>query len=743
MTFQSTDMLLASTLYRPAIAWGLIAVVLMVAVVSGVLIARREGLWWTLVLRVVAVLALGWVLLGYSQTEPGRSGDSALPRLTVLVDESQSMAEQDTVVSPDQPAVSRLQAASDAYLSVGMLNRLGDVARVELMGFDEQVHPTSLTRAEADGGATAVYGAIAQTRADATLILSDGHDTTRQAPPGNTTRAGRLYAVPLGTARSAPDLELQAWPESDRLFEDQSTTITASIQQSGFEGQQAVVELLNEGELIDSKAVTLDQRATTARFRVTPPLQTGVTVQANHYTARVRLAQGQESYPDNNAQDVFIQTSRGQIKVLLLEGEPYWDTRSLARLITGHPRFDLTAIYGFGSDRKARLLGESLDQGTNPTQQIDAFDLVILGRQVQRLVEPTFANRLTKYVRNGGAVVFARGQPFTTSTDDAEEAGIALARGIESISPVQWAEPVVGEMRVRLGQVNDATAPIAGLQDGEVLSRLPGMLAATRIDGRKAASLVMLEQTTAQGPSMAAMTSLRVGSGVTLAVLTEGLWRWELLPGVDPQDEQAQSVYGVLWVRALQWLASGGEFLPGQDISLDADRLTADLDQPINLRVSTRYVETSDLALQLTATHSDGTTQRLTPTVSDSSGTYSASFTPRQTGIYSIALTAPDHPDLIVPGQALTTRLAVIDRSPERRDTSAKPDLLKQLVEPTGGRCLALGEVDPLLDYLQSLQALRGSEDSVDYAFNTWPIFALIAGCLGLEWIFRRRMGLR
>ncbi len=743
MSMLISNMAMASMLYRPSLAWGLIVLVLVAVVLSGLVAARREGLWWPMVLRVIAVIALGWVLLGYSQTQPGRSGDASPPKLALLIDQSLSMAEQDAVVSPESPAVSRLDAVRNAYLSEAMLNQLRAVAEVELIAFDEQLRSANASLLKPTGTSTALYRAVSQTTADATLILSDGHDTTRQAQPGDATKPGRLFAVPIGTARSAPDLALQAWPDSDRLFEDQSTTINTSIQQNGYTGQQAVVELLHEGELIESQNMTLNQRVTTVRFAVTPPLAPGQTVQANHYTARVRLVQGDESYTDNNAEDVFIQTSRGQIKVLLLEGEPYWDTRSLARLITSHPRFDLTAIYGFGGERRAQLFGETIDQTIKATQQLETFDIVILGRQVQRLVDPSFADRLTRYVRSGGAVVFARGQPFESGPDNASQNGAALARGIEPISPVDWAQPVLGEMRVRLGEASDAGGPLAGLQEGEVLSRLPGMLAATRIDGRKSASLILLEQATQQGPSMAAMTSLRVGSGMSLAVLTEGLWRWELLPGVDTADEQAQSIYGVLWIRALQWLASGGEFLPGQDIALEADRVTADLNQPINLRISTRYVEANDLDLQLIAVHSDGTSQRLTPTLSDTSGTYTASFTPKQTGVYAIELTSPSRSDLIEPGQPITTRLAIIDRSPERRDTSAKPDALKQLVEPTGGQCLALGEIEPVLDYLQSLQALRGSQDTVDYAFNTWPVFALIAGCLGLEWILRRRMGLR
>ena len=743
MSLPAMPYLLAVGLYRPSMAWGLIVIVLVIVLLSGLAAARREQLWWPLVLRVVAVGSLGWVLLGYSESQPGRDSDATLPKLSVLIDTSLSMAEEDAIISPNAPAVSRLKAVNISYLSDDTLAQLRKVADVELTAFDEQLRPANARWGAPQGPATELYRAIEQINADAALILSDGHDTTGDHR-GDAINAGRLFAVPVGTPRTAPDLALQAWPDSDRLFEDQSTVITASVQHNGFAGQQAQVELLLEGQPIDTQTITLDQRTTTVRFNVAPPLAVGQTVQSNHYTARVRLAQGDEAYPDNNAEHVFIQTSRGQVKLLLLEGEPYWDTRSLARLITSHPRFDLTASYAFGSDRRAQLIGETIDPATDPIQQLNTFDIVILGRQVQRLVDKDFASRLSDYVRSGGAVVFARGQPFEPEAGQNAEELSALTQGIDAISPVKWAEPIVGEMRVRLGESsNDPRGPLAGLQEGEVLTRLPGMLAATQIDGRKTASLIMLEQQSQEGPPMAAMTSLRVGAGISLAVLTEGFWRWELLPGTDPQDTQAQSVYGVLWVRALQWLASGGAFLPGQDIALEANRLTADLNQPINLRISTRYVETTNLRFELTATHSDGSSEKLSPTLSDTSGTYTASFTPKQAGTYTLSLTTPGRNDLIEQGQVLTTRLAVIDRSPERRDTSAKPEALKQLVEPTGGQCLELGENKPVIDYLQTLQALRGSEDTVDYAFTTWPMFALIAGCFGLEWIARRRMGLR
>lgn len=738
----TTTLLLADPLYRPPLGIGWIVVGVGLALAAAALAMLSERARWTTALRLVGLAGLAWLLMGPSETRPGTPSNAQPPRLAVLVDTSVSMAEEDVAASPGNPQVSRLQAVTDRWLSDEALDALRRFAEVEVRGFDEQISVADGRPLLADGEATRLWDALEQTDADATLILSDGHDTTGRLMSANDVgegSAGRLFAVPVGAPRSAPDLALQAWVQSDRLFEDQATTLTVTLRQRGFEGRKAAVELLHNGEVIERVPLTLDRSGEQKTFTIKPPLATGMTVEAHHYRARIALDDGEEAYTANNAEDVFVQVSRGRVKVLLLEGEPYWDTRSLARLIGSHPRFELTTVFGFGEQRRTRSFGESIDPSTDPVNSLDAFDIVVLGRRIERMVDAGFADRLNRFARDGGAVVFARGLPF----DPDDDTGRQLLAGVEPISPVAWAQPVVGEMRVRLGNSTSERGPLADLQDSAVLSRLPGMLAATRIEGRKAASLVLLQQQAGDdGPAMAALTTLRVGSGVTMAVLTEGLWRWELLPGVG-EDAQAESVYGMFWIRAMQWLASGGAFLPGQDVALEADRLGVEPGENVNLTVSTRYIETAGLKLQLAAIGPDGLAQGVNLDPSTTPGRFAASFTPQSPGVYRFELTAPGRDDLIDPQNPLTTRLAAIERSAERRDTSARPELLKQLTEPTGGRCLELDETQPLLDYLQTLQALRQASPGVDYHFNTWPVFAWIAGCFGLEWILRRRSGLR
>lgn len=747
----SGPQLLCEVIYRPPLGVSVICFVVALVVIALAFSSRRERAWFSAMFRLAALFGLGWLLAGPSATQPSERQPDKLARLAVLIDTSASMAQRDAIVDGTSDPATRLKAAEQSWLNEAALSQLRRYADVELTSFDAAMRRASGRELKPDGSATRLYESLSQVRSDATLIVSDGHDTTRGIARPSIDSAGRVFVSSVGQTQRPQDLAIEAWPQSDRLFAGQGTTITASIRQRGLGNRSAEVELLENGQVIASRRIELDEEATTERFRIEPALPPGELVSGFRYTTSVRLVDDEgstansleESYTSNNTQDLYVQVSRDQTRVLLLEGEPYWDTRSLARLVGEHPRFDLTAEYGFGTLRRSRILGESLEPGVDPSAQLRQFDIVILGRRVERLVEPAFAQRLVDFVRDGGAVVFARGSAFSANTAK----GRALLDATTELSPGRWGEATVASMRVSVADTSSASSAMDPLRNQALISELPGMLAATRLDGRKAASIVLLEQRPepqSQGePPLAALTTMRVGSGQAMAVLTEGLWRWELLPGVEQTDGQTRSAYASFWVRALQWLASGGVFLPGQDLALEADRLSVEPGETVTLQVSTRYVETADLTLALFAIDPEGTRRPLALTRETSSGTYRASYTPEQPGVTRFELTTPGRDDLIDEDRPLTARVIAIERSPERRDTSARPDVLRDLADASGGAVVGLGEVEPIIAYLQSLQAARETDDMTEYAFNTVLAFVWIVGMLGLEWIVRRRSGLR
>ena len=609
-----------------------------------------------------------------------------------------------------------------------------------------------------EGRATHLYEVLEAYRENTTVLLSDGHDTQGVEVPVGTNQesdpaavgAGVLFAVPVGSALTAPDVGVQAWALSDRLYTGQATSIQAQVYQRGYTGRRAQVELLLDGEVMEAQEVLLDRALQAVEFQVAPSLGPREPTRLHSYACRATVLMEDEAYTENNAESVFIQVTREKTRVLLLEGDPYWDTRALARLIGSHPGYDLTAFYAFGDRRQFVTQSD-----TGPADTAAAigpfsdYDIIILGREVQRILDAGQIDALAPFVLDhGGGVVFARGSAF-----GAQGPGPSPAHRLEAqISPVLFGPREIQHLRLAVSEAARGN-PLTNLGGDHHIRQLPGMLAVTRSEGRQSAAVVLLEQAGA-GPDAAAVATLRAGRGVTLAVLTDGLWRWELFPAA---FEGADSIYAVFWTRALQWLASGGEFLPGQEVSLTLDRLSARPGEAVWIDVNTRYAEADPIRPRLRVTTPDGQDIVLDtpgspsspgspgvpgPSESDGVGGYRFAFTPETRGVYDIQATTPGRPDLIDPAYPPTVRLAVADRSPEQRDTSARPEVMQALSEATGGRCLALDETQPLIDHLQAIATARQAAGRTEYHFARWPVFAVLFIAFGLEWFLRRRKGL-
>ncbi len=752
-------------LYRPPLPMLLLFIAALAAAgVWGWLYARRaqeaSAVRRALLIgcRFTALALLLWLLLGPSTLDHADSRTSP-PTLNILLDTSASMAQPDATLG--DAASPRLDAVRDAWLDEPTLVKLRAVSQPRLFAFDAAVRgidTTRLTALQPTGGATNLLDAVARLHAAPgseaiTLILSDGHDTRGGADRALLDRfaaTGRpIFAVPVGQVRDSVDLGVQAWAGSDFLFDGQQTTLTASLTQRGLAGRGVNLELFEGDRLLASREVTLDEASLRETFTVTAEAEPGQTVTPRHYRLRATLAEDAtpEAYLDNNTADVFVQVSRQRIRVALFEGRPYWDTQALARALAADPQVELTAVFQAAPQRTTIVRDpraavadhESLmpiDQAT-----LNDFDVVILGRSCEAFFGGARGAMLADYVRQrGGALVLARGKPF----DDSPLGRDALSR-IESLLPVQWGQTTVRDLRLEVTQAGRGNPLLAFDEAGAadaVITRLPGMIAATRVQRERAASLVLLRQSTtgATEQGMAAVATQRVGGGRVLAVLTDGLWRWSLLPPA--ADEQA-GVYQVFWSRAIQWLATGGDFLPGQEVSLTLDRLSAEPGQPVTATVSTRYVTDDRFAPQLRITGPRGQTttidlQRDGPQSPNFRGVIEG----QAVGVYQLALHDAGASAMLDPAAPMLSRFAVADRSAERQDPSARPQVLRTLTDATGGLCLGLDEADRLVEHLQSVQVARQRDVEPRYDFARWPVLAAVAGLLGLEWYLRRRVGL-
>ncbi len=755
-------------------------------------------------LRLGALGTLAWVLAGPQiQREELQEVGRSIPVL-FLADTSASMAQQDVPQhgmtsgssgTADQQMITRWDAIVRHWFDPAFLRRLRDHhLDVRLYGFDGTVHPMTFDDArrmgQPDGNHTHLYRAMDRLANDIwqepvgnqrqppglVVLLSDGHDSQYTADPGELARLPwPVITVPVGATSGVGDVAVSAWAQSDVLFENQPTWIEVDITQRGFDGQRVRVQLFHEDRLVESKEIDFDHRPVVhTRFRVVPPFVRQRPKMLHAYRVEAqRVPSGDdpalsnvddtEPFTDNNSQYVFIKVSRDQIKVAMFEAQPYWDTRFLARVLEDDPQVELYAVYRIGHNRflkrHERSAAEvSLDtESTGPSEQdwltrtwLNQFDVVILGRGAGHFFADDHAQLLVDYVvQQGGAVILARGQAFDDTTDTSRRA----ARIFSEIEPVRWGSSVWRHLKLTLARAGH-TDPLTRFeplgQTEVILSQLPGMIAATDIQGEKAASVVLLRQTpmgtnqtqTTQDRSvtnvMAAVTYQNVGHGRVFAVLGDGLWRWAFLPN---RVRTYDSVYRLFWSRAIRWLAIGGPFLPGQWVSMNQSTLVAKPGESVTVTATARFVKPRMFDPKLKIIWPDGQTQNRTLTTVPGSRSphHTTTFEPDQSGVYELELSYRD-----ADGQSrrIVGHLAVHDRSVERLDPSARPDLLAQISQATGGQRVGVERPDDLLKIVQARGQSQRSAPGHRYVFDRIAVFGLITCLFGLDWFWRRARGI-
>lgn len=793
--------------YRPPLGQ-LATVVLAVAGVGAMLwlylFRQPDGSAWLravlVVLRTVAVAALVWILYGPS-TQWSREIIRRRVPLLILADTSASMGHVDVTnpaplegEDPQEP-ISRWEALRRTWLDPEYQGRLEHLADVRLYAFDQSLRRIGLQQIRElspDGAHTHLYTSLAQAidaesveesgslKPVVTLLLSDGHDTEGKGDALTTSHLGgqwRVMAVPVGLTRGISDVSVNAWADADFLMEEQATWINAVVEHVGFEQRQVRVVLLHEGRLVESKTIeTGKQSSQQVRFRVQPPaLRSGTQITGYRVEAGlVPLVVGKveapgETYLENNSRWVFLQVSADRIKVAIFEAEPYWDTKFLVRVLRSDPSIALTSVYALTSGRlvTVRSNKHSARRGDELTERrydpkwlrpatLNEFDVVILGKRAERFFGGHRAQWLVDYVRQqGGALVLARGRAFSTNNLAGREAQHTLS----AIEPVEWGRGTVRKLQLQLTP-QGRQSPLLNLgQTGKadaILTELPDMLAATRVDRERAASIVLLRQAVVAGgaggasesvPTMAAVAHRNDGAGRVMAVLTDGLWQWSFLPS---SLASHHSVYHDFWQRTIRWLATGGQFLPGQSISMAPSRLAVEPGESVQITVTTRYVESEQFQPSLVLVGPDGQREQLTlMRVSERPTRLLATAHMQMPGLHQFELSAVlrSRGDSPAPGSVpesaepmrQTARVAVYESSEEKRDPSAKPQLLGALCEPTGGECLSLQQRDQLLAHLQALWQVRETDRKWNYVFDQPMVLALIGGFFGLEWFLRRR----
>jgi len=705
---------------------------------------RRTAIGILLAAGLAGILAL---LLNPTWEELDKSR-LARPALGVLVDTSGSM---DT---PDCDRATRLRAAAD--LAARLRDQLGSEFDVRMWRFDTDLRALSaeeLGTLRPEGVATDVASSVRSALGSglgeeaALVVLSDGihnvADTARDLD--EVARTARAMAVPIftrtfGADAALEDLSVELATPDDVAFVGREVPIRVLVRHTGLVQGSADVTLQAGDKVLGERR---------AEFHGQEPGRVEFPVKQDApglYRYVVKVAPlPQETVRANNERVFYLRAIDTPIRVLVLEGKPYWDFKFLLRNLAEDPGISVTGAVRIkdgrvvlrefgrvekeaGTDQPPQEKATILEGGASFLASYDAlkqYQVIVLGRDAQAFLPANNTENLCRWIGEwGGALVCARGRPL-----------LSMPEKLDAVMPVRWKGIAETRFRVQLSPEGEFMGWFPN-----VAALMPSLATGAQVTAVKPlATIVARAETQGALEGMAAVTYQPYGSGRVVVVEGSGLWRWALLTtGGGPHGE----TYGRFWNSLLRWLAASADFLPGETASLrPTQSVYTTLDRVVMQLMVREDPEASPDSTPLIVVRSAADAKEVGRVAAvprgNAPGVFRATVGPLPIGPYVA--------ELIRRGQSRKVACAFDVQAPvqEQLDLRARPGLMKRLAEQSGGEALSESPARQIRTvYLEQWQDRHPEQFRRTPAWDRLGFLLTLAAVMGAAWVVRRRGGL-
>jgi hypothetical protein len=710
-------------------------------------IGSSVGLWRNLLLLSLRLAGIGFILvllLAPSRREylPPPTKD----RVTLIgLDTSLSMKQRDA------GGESRFDAARNLLQSSGVVTSGGIPAdgRSRLFEFSDDARPIQKSILDLiPAGRTTLFHKSMDTllrapatgeAVDAVILLTDGHDFEMVNPVKTGLAAHNfqapIYAVAFGKQGNVRDVAVRITGYQPYCYVKQKARISATLRVIGCELEDLTVQLLRQGQVVQTKHVNAQQlQELPVEFEVTEP-----EVGQYEYEVHVHPLADEEATANNSA-ITYLNVIDQQIRVLLLEGDPYWDTTFLQRSLMRNDKFDVDALIRYGPNRVRAIRktpGTGELQRPESLEQLARYDVVILGRLVDTLGNSSQPNQagqsvssgqadfpalLDQYVKNrGGTVIFSRGRAFQKASP-------------EGLEPILWSDKSRDHVHL------DTTSEGRGLSPFRTLNSAGGGLAdlPDLVDEKIPGPMQPLTSTfaVASGRDEAtpepAIVHRRYGEGQVVSSGVDGLWRWSL----NAKVEDANSPFDRFWDQMVLWLLAGRDFIPNRQFSFRPSSANILLGEKVYFRLVLRQPDPKIKSVPVTIYFGESEAGRTTlAPASENAGRLSSEFLPERVGRYRAIVNLPD-------GTTQESRFIVFTENLEETEVATDALYLQRLCEASGGRSLQPNELPRLLSELSKEKVNQTPKVELRPAWNEAWVFYLAGLLFGADWFLRRRWGL-
>ena len=728
--------------------------------------------WWALTLVFAAVLAVAWGSYAGAIVPLSRRRRAALMTLRavalgLLV---ACLLRPVRLMPPDSARDAVLPILVDVSRSMRLddgqggsrLDRAGGLVQHEIVPalagrYATEVWTFGDTLARAGDGALAANGSrsdLATALRDireryrdrpmaGVIVISDGGETGGDPARVVDDGAAPIYTVGVGSSQLHPDLEVVDVTAGDAAIEDASVDLTVSAINRGSAGAFDV-RLLENGQPIDLRSVTPSSANSPVRavFTVSPSAEA-----ATLYTIEIPAGAG-EPVVENNRRSVLVQTPGRRRRILIVEGAPGFEHSFMKRALTADPGLEIDSVVRKGRDaqgdatffvqaaaERAPLLGAGFP---NDREALFAYDAVVLANVDPEALSGVELQAVADFVavRGGGLLVLGAksfAQQGLARTALEEVLPVALSgRDIGVLQVAARARSKGGVVLTADGEAHPAMRIGANADENARRWRaVPSLAGASTLGAPRpgAQVLAVLNMAGAQRPLVAVQ---RYGQGRSMIFAGEASWRWRM------QMPASERTYELFWRQAARWLASGAP--DAVAVSLPA---TADGGETSTLVVDvrgSRFEPLADADVEVRMTTPGGDVRQMAPSLLDAAtGRYGVDVSFDDPGIYRIEAEAR-RGGAVIGAARQSLLVGGFDR--EFADPRLNEDVLRRVALASGGSYFPADSAGRLPALLASTEVDPGAPRVQELWHNVW-IFAAVVLMVSLEWMLRRRWGLR
>jgi hypothetical protein len=574
--------------------------------------------------------------------------------------------------------------------------------------------------------------------------LTDGRQTGAKADPllaGMRARAqdAPILAVPFGQVKARRDLSVRAARRLVAGFAGQPVRIQGEVASQWPDDVKLAVHLVDgSGKSLATNEVFLSAGGrATATFSVTPS-RPGCEA----YALRIAAWDG-DCDLRNNESSFEVNAFDKKIRILLVEGVPYWDSKFLGQHLRSQPNMEVTSVFRTAPERFFTVAPDGASSTDlkeifpDTAEKLGAYDIVVFGKGSEYVMTPERVAALKTFVaEQGGSVVFARARPY------AGEGG-----GLEDLEPVEWTGSPPADCRLIPRAEGEDSGLFAGQLPGcddAVWSRLPLVrcsqgavrlksFAQTMAEGRRASASGSDSQ---QGVPV--LVSRRYGKGLAVTLNVDGLWQWAFFPTA----REAADMYEEVWAQLLLWAGTYADFLPGHRYAVRPGASTVMPNTPVRVQVRRRGAAVSGEVPRLRVVRGSDAVQEISLAADGRADGWESVITLPDPGLYRILLDVPAED-----GKAGELGVPLLVESPPGERDDVNPDLayLTRIAEVSGGQLVQPAALEAAMvrrEQARDVQREQGAQAVWDPFWDRgWLLFAIMAA-LAVEWTIRRRNGL-